>query len=86
MLLLAESEPPGQIIFYEKVVCVSFVFPYRLFIDFGNGSSNTHGSSMPMTEIVKYVPVCSLGEAKPSVIAASKSNASSIWIVPCPTT
>jgi len=81
-----KSGPPGQIIFYEKAVCVSFVFPYRLFIDFGNGSSNTHGSSMPMTEIVKYVPVCSLGEAKPSVMAASKRNASSIWIVPCPTT
>ena len=70
----------GQIIFYEKVVCVSCVFPYRLFIGFGNGSSNTHGSSMPMTEIVKaavpavaegvcfIIPLCLLGIDRKNIV------------------
>ena len=40
----------------------------------GKGSSNTHGSSICITEIVKYSPVCSLGETKPFVITMLKNK------------
>lgn len=63
----------GQIIFYEKVVCVSFVFPYRLFIDFGNGSFYDSGIIIAATSAVAegacfIIPLCLLGIDRKNIV------------------